>query len=332
MFVDEAHVHVISGKGGNGCVSFRREKFVPRGGPDGGDGGGGGDVILKVDDKMTTLLDLTQRQQFVAKNGKPGQGKNRTGAKGSDLVLRVPPGTIVMDAQGGHVLRDMTTPGMELVVAAGGRGGRGNKRFAGSTNQTPREAEPGGPPQERRLLLELKLIADVGLVGLPNAGKSTLLSRISAAHPKIAAYPFTTLQPQLGIVDADGYQRFVVADIPGLIEGAHEGHGLGDEFLRHIERTKILAHLVDIAPLSGPTPAEAYETLRREMELYSAALAAKPEIVVVNKMDLTDSEARVQQFREETGLDVVPISAVTGQGVPALIAKLMEVLFGHDTA
>ncbi len=329
MFVDHATLHVIAGRGGDGCVSFRREKYVPKGGPDGGDGGDGGSVILRVDEKLMTLLDLTQRQQFLAKNGKPGRGKNCRGASGPDLVLRVPPGTIVKDAHTELIIRDMTTPGFELVVAQGGKGGRGNKRFATSENQTPREAELGEPGEERRLLLELKLIADVGLVGMPNAGKSTLISRVSAAHPKIASYPFTTLQPQLGIVDVDGYRRFVMADIPGLIEGAHAGHGLGGEFLRHIERTKIIAHMIDMGPISGPSPIDAYHAIRREMELYSKELAQKPAIVVANKMDLTDGETWVELFRDETGIEPVPISAVTGQGVPALIAKLVEVLF-HD--
>jgi len=281
---------------------------------------------------MSTLLDITQRQQFVAKNGKPGGGKNCRGASGPDMVLAVPPGTIVKDAQTGHVLRDMTTIGLELVVAQGGKGGRGNKRFASSANQTPRISEPGEPGEERKLDLELKLIADIGLIGLPNAGKSTLLSRISAAHPKIASYPFTTLQPQLGIVSTGDYRRFVVADIPGLIEGAHEGHGLGDEFLRHIERTKILAHIVDIAPLADPSPADAYRAIRRELEMYSETLAAKPEIVVANKLDLTDARDWLDLFQDETGLETIPISAVTGEGIPALMAKFMEAVFTDDAS
>ncbi len=326
MFVDHAEIHVIGGKGGDGCVSFRREKFVPRGGPDGGDGGDGGSVILEVDPKLSTLLDLTQRQQFVAKNGKPGRGKNCRGANGADLVLRVPPGTIVKDARTGLIIRDMTTPGLRLVVAKGGKGGKGNKRFATAENQTPREAEPGEPGEERRLELELKLIADVGLVGLPNAGKSTLLSRVSAAHPKIASYPFTTLTPQLGIVDAGDYRRFVMADLPGLIEGAHEGLGLGDEFLRHIERTRILAHLVDIAPLAGPSPAEAYRVIRKELETYSQDLARKPEIIVANKIDLCDASEEIERLRAETGREVVPISAATGRGIAALLNRLLEML------
>ena len=331
MFVDRVEIVVISGRGGDGCVSFRREKFVPKGGPDGGDGGKGGDVILRVDERLGTLLDCSQRAAWVAQDGRPGQGSNRRGASGEDRVVPVPPGTIVRDAEAGLTLRDLTEPGMALVVADGGRGGRGNKRFASSTNRTPREADPGEEGQERRLLLELKLIADVGLIGMPNAGKSTLLSRISHAHPKVAAYPFTTRAPQLGIVDTGSYQSMVVADIPGLIEGAHSGVGLGDEFLRHIERTRVLAHMVDIAPMAGPSPAEAYHMIRQEMALYSEALVAKPEIVVVNKMDLTDAEERLEAFRSDTGIDPVPISAVTGKGVPALVAKLVQILQNHDT-
>ena len=332
MFIDRVEILVQSGKGGDGCVSFRREKFVPRGGPDGGDGGNGGNVVLRVDDRLNTLLDFTQRPVFSAKHGKPGQGSNRKGARGDDMVLAVPPGTMVKDAVTGRVLRDMTQPGLELLLLEGGRGGRGNKRFASSTNRTPRQADEGRPGQARKLLLELKLIADVGLIGLPNAGKSTLLSRISAAHPKIADYPFTTTHAQLGIVSTSDMRRVVVADIPGLIEGAHCGTGLGDEFLRHIERTKILAHLVDIGPLAGPSPLEAYETVRREMALYSPALMDKPEILVANKMDLTDAEENLRRFRAETGREVVPISAVTGQGVSALVAKLVGTVFGHDSS
>ena len=322
---------MASGKGGDGCVSFRREKFVPRGGPDGGDGGNGGSVILRVDDGINTLIDLNGRAVFAAKGGKPGQGKNKKGAKGDDLVIAVPPGTIVKDAETLRALRDLTKPGAELLVVEGGRGGRGNKRFTTSANRAPREAQEGQPNEGRRLLLELKLIADIGLIGLPNAGKSTLLSRISAAHPKIADYPFTTTKPQLGIVATSDFQRFVVADIPGLIEGAHAGAGLGDEFLRHIERTRILAHIIDIDPLTGPSPREAYEMLRREMALYSPALVEKPEIVVANKMDLTDAEESLAQLSNEIGVEVIPISAVTGKGIPGLIGKFSEVLYGDES-
>ena len=330
MFLDRVEILVASGRGGDGCVSFRREKFVPKGGPDGGDGGNGGNVILRVDEGLNTLIDLTGRAVFAAKNGKPGQGKTKKGAKGDDLVIAVPPGTIVKDAETLRTLRDLTKPGVELIVVEGGRGGRGNKRFSSPTNRTPREAEDGQPSEERKLRLELKLIADIGLIGLPNAGKSTLLSRISAAHPKIADYPFTTTRPQLGIVATSDFQRFVVADIPGLIEGAHEGAGLGDEFLRHIERTRVLAHLIDIAPLAGPSPREAYDMIRREMALYSPALVEKPEIVVANKMDLTDAEEHLAQLRDEIEVEVIPISAVTGKGVPGLVGKFSEMIHGGD--
>ena len=332
MFIDRVEILVESGKGGDGCVSFRREKYVPRGGPDGGDGGDGGSVILRVDERLNTLLDLTQRPAFSAKHGRAGQGKNRKGAKGADMILAVPPGTVVKDADTERVLRDMTKPGMELLVVQGGKGGRGNKRFASATNRTPREAEQGGPGQARKLVLELKLIADVGLIGLPNAGKSTLLSRISSAHPKVADYPFTTTHAQLGIVSTSDLRRVVVADIPGLIEGAHQGVGLGHEFLRHIERTRILAHLVDIAPSAGPSPREAYETVRREMALYSPALVDKPEILVANKMDLTDAEDNLARLRAETGAEITPISAVTGRGIPSLVGKFVEMLFDDDSS
>ncbi len=242
MFVDEAVIFVKGGDGGNGCVSFRREKYVPYGGPDGGDGGKGGDIIIHVSDKIDTLLDLTSRVKYIAGNGAHGKGSTKRGKDGNDLSINLPRGTVIKDRESGRILKDMDTAGENLVIARGGRGGRGNKCFATSTNQVPRQAEKGRPGEERWLILELKLLADVGLIGMPNAGKSTLLSRISAARPKIADYPFTTLQPQLGIVEVEDYRRFVVADIPGLIEGAHRGVGLGDEFLRHIERTRLLSH------------------------------------------------------------------------------------------
>ena len=292
VFIDEAEILVKAGDGGDGCVSFRREKHVPRGGPDGGDGGRGGNISMRADEQITTLLDMTQRARYIAQDGRPGSGKRRHGKSGQDIVILVPAGTIVRDSNRGNVLRDLTRPGEEVCVVRGGRGGRGNKAFAGPTNQTPRHAEEGKPGQERLLHLELKLIADVGLVGLPNAGKSTLLSRLSSAHPKIADYPFTTLQPQLGIVEGPDDVRFVMADIPGLLEGAHRGVGLGDEFLRHIERTRVILHVVDAAPAEGaPRPDAAYAVVRRELAAYSAELAARPEMVVANKLDLTDAQA-----------------------------------------
>jgi len=327
-FVDQADIYVKAGDGGDGCVSFRREKYVPKGGPDGGDGGDGGDVIIEADENLGTLLDLVSRSHYVAPSGRPGAGKNRTGANGEDLVIRVPVGTIVLDRRTGLVLTDLTQHGQRVVVARHGRGGRGNARFATPVNQTPVEFEEGAPGEERYLRLELKLIADVGLIGEPNAGKSTLLSRVSAAHPRIAAYPFTTLEPQLGIVDADGYQRFTVADLPGLIEGAHEGRGLGDEFLRHIERTRMLVHMVEPKPMDGSSPVEAYHRVRRELRLYSERLAEKPEIVVASKMDLPGSEEGREALQKALGVEVLPISAVTGRGLRRFVSAILKVLEG----
>ncbi len=325
-FVDEATIYVKAGDGGDGCVSFRREKYVPRGGPSGGDGGDGGDVIITGDPNMSTLLDLVSRAEFRAGNGKPGKSKNQHGANGKDVVIRLPLGTVVIDDDTGLTLADLTEAGRSLVVTRGGKGGRGNARFASAQNRAPTQYEEGRPGQERHLSVELKLVADVGLIGQPNAGKSTLLSRISAAHPKIAAYPFTTLDPMVGIVDTDAYQRFTVADLPGLIRGAHEGKGLGDEFLRHIERTRILVHLVDAAPADGSDPPANYRVIRNELELYSARLAAKPELVVANKMDLQDAERGLERLREELARDVIPISGLTGQGVRKLLARILHTL------
>jgi GTP-binding protein len=323
MFIDEAEILVKAGSGGNGCVSLRREKHVPRGGPDGGDGGNGGSVTIVADEQIATLLDVTQRARYVAKSGKPGSGKQRHGKSGEELVIRLPVGTIVRDRDRGNVLRDLAEPGMRLCVARGGRGGHGNKFFATSTDRTPRRAEEGQPGEERWLRLELKLIADVGLVGLPNAGKSTLLSRMSRAHPKVAAYPFTTLQPQLGIVEGPEFARFVLADLPGVIEGAHRGVGLGDEFLRHIERTRLILHVVDAAPLAGaPTPGEAYRIVRREIAAYSADLADRPEIVVANKMDLTGATDGLKSLRRAVGDEVSAVSAVVGTGLDDLKRRI----------
>lgn len=323
MFVDEAEIYVRAGQGGHGCISFRREKFLPRGGPDGGDGGDGGDVILRAVAGIDTLLDFAGRHHWKAENGRPGQGKDMTGRSGKDLAVELPPGTLVYDRDSGVLLKDLTPAGTECVIAASGKGGRGNARFATSTDQAPRRAEPGVPGEERWLKLELKLIADVGIVGLPNAGKSTLLSRLSKARPKIAAYPFTTLQPQLGIVELSGYRRFVLADLPGLIEGAHQGAGLGDAFLRHIERTRVILHLVDIQPLDGqPSPDQAYRAIRDELRAYSELLATKPEVVAANKIDLLPDGEPVRALAERIGQEVMPISAVTGQGLPALTERL----------
>jgi GTP-binding protein len=329
MFVDEVDLVVLGGQGGDGCVSFRREKFVPHGGPDGGDGGHGGSVYVQADESFNTLQHLAGKHHWRAGNGGHGQGKNKHGRNGRDVCVLVPPGTIVRDAERGLLLKDLTVADQSLRVAAGGKGGHGNTYFKSATNQAPRQAEPGQPGQQRTLHLELKLIADAGLIGKPNAGKSTLLSRLSAARPKIAAYPFTTLSPCLGIVEASGYRRFVLADIPGLIEGAHAGTGLGDAFLRHVERTRLLVHLVDICPLSGD-PAADYREIRKELALYSAALAEKPQLIVANKMDLTGSQENLKTFREALGAEVIPISAVTGKGLPQLTQRIWKALAELD--
>jgi GTP-binding protein len=327
MFIDEAQIEVKAGDGGGGCVSFRREAGVPRGGPNGGDGGKGGDVILRARAGLDTLLDFRGRHHWRAGDGQPGRGKDQFGRGGEDLVIDAPPGTLVYDLRLDLLIKDLDRPGLEVVVARGGKGGRGNKAFATATNQTPREAEPGRPGRERHLRLELKLIADIGLVGLPNAGKSTLLSRLSAARPKVADYPFTTLQPHLGIVEAGPERRFVIADLPGLIEGAHEGVGLGDAFLKHIERTRALVHLVEIEPHTGQTPAEAYRAIRAELEAYSPALAAKPELVVLTKADLLPGESEPRdELAAEIDRPVLAISSVSGAGLGGLLAAVVEML------
>jgi GTP-binding protein len=323
MLVDRAEIYVRAGKGGNGCVSFRREKFEPKGGPDGGDGGDGGNVYAVGTPEVETLLDFSGRHHWIAQDGQPGMGKKMYGKKGDDLVLRLPIGTLVYDRDLGILIKDLATPHERVILAQAGKGGRGNTRFARATHQTPREFEEGTPGQERWLRLELKLFADVGIVGLPNAGKSTLLSRLSAARPKIADYPFTTLQPQLGIVELSDHRRFVLADIPGLIEGAHEGAGLGDAFLRHIERTRVILHLVDVgSDLTGVSPVEAYQTIRNELTKYSAELAAKPELVAANKIDLTGGREAVKAFADAIGKEVLPVSAVAGIGLGAMTERL----------
>jgi len=326
MFIDEATLRVKGGKGGNGCCSFRREKYVPRGGPDGGDGGDGGSVYLRVNPNLSTLMDFATRPVYAAKAGGHGRGKQRHGKKGRDLMLDVPPGTIVREEGTGFVLRDLIEPGETVLVARGGRGGRGNRRFVGPTNRTPRRFELGGEGEERVLNLELKLIADIGLVGLPNAGKSTLLSRLSDAHPRIADYPFTTLAPQLGIVEVGDGRRIVLADLPGLLEGAHAGQGLGDEFLRHIERTRVICHVVDMGPLCDPAPAEGYKLIREELRRYSAELARKRHVIAANKMDLTDARENLPAFRDAANVPVYPVSAVTGAGLRELVAGLLKEL------
>ena len=320
LFFDEATITVRAGRGGNGCVSFRREKYVPFGGPNGGHGGAGGNVYLRVNPHLNTLLPFAHQRHFAAENGQHGMGKGMHGRDGADLYIEVPPGTTVRDARTGELLGDLTQPGQELLVARGGRGGRGNEAFKSPTRQAPRFAEKGAPGEERTLRLELRLIADVGLVGKPNAGKSTLLSRVSAARPKIADYPFTTLAPNLGVVEAEG-RTFVMADIPGLIEGAHAGAGLGLQFLRHVERTRLLVHLLDG---SSPDPAADYAAINRELALYSEKLAAKPQIVVLNKLDLPEARARWAPLKKELGLEVLGISAVTGEGISGLLRVIAE--------
>jgi GTP-binding protein len=322
MFIDQVEILVKAGGGGNGCTSFRREKHVPRGGPNGGDGGKGGSVFLYSDSAVATLLDFANRAQWNACRGGDGMGKNMSGKNGDDLIIHVPLGTVVYDLDRKLVIKDMDLPAQTICVAHGGRGGKGNKRFATAVNQTPYIAEDGKPGGHRHLKLELKLIADIGLVGLPNAGKSTLLSRISAARPKIAPYPFTTLQPNLGIVELTDYRRFVAADIPGLIEGSHKGEGLGHDFLRHIERTRIIVHLVDVAATDGSDAIQNYHTIRQELAKYSPVLAEKTEIVVVSKMDLDADGKKLDEFQKNLGREVTAISSVTGRGLKELTELL----------
>ncbi|MGZ4824133.1 MAG: GTPase ObgE [Terriglobales bacterium] len=324
MFIDEAKIQVKAGNGGNGCMAFRREKFVPRGGPSGGDGGKGGDVIMESSERHNTLVHFRFNPEYKAERGRHGEGSNKTGREGGDVVLKVPVGTIVYDESTGERIHDFSHADDRIVVARGGRGGRGNARFATSTHQAPRECEPGRPGEERTLRLELKLLADVGLVGYPNAGKSTLISRISAARPKIADYPFTTLQPNLGVV-VDGEEpnaiSFVVADIPGLIEGAHTGAGLGTQFLRHIERTRLLVHLVDVSASSGrPNPVKEYEVITNELESFGAGLEKKPVLVAASKIDVVNKEklAKLRRYCKKHNLPLSPISAVTGEGIEKL--------------
>jgi GTP-binding protein len=324
MFVDEVDIHVIAGSGGNGCLSFRREKYVPRGGPDGGDGGAGGSVYVVAVPTKNTLIDFRFHPEFKAGRGRHGQGANRTGQTAQDLDIAVPVGTLVheKDADGVRLLADLSAEGDRVLVARGGRGGRGNARFVSSTNRAPRRTEPGEGGEEKFLRLELKLLADVGLVGFPNAGKSTLISRVSAARPKIADYPFTTLTPNLGVVTLSDDRSFVVADVPGLIEGAHEGHGLGDRFLRHVERTKVLIHLVDVSSASGREPVEDFDTIQRELQLFDPAVAAKPQIVAANKIDALDDPARLERLTRHVKakkLPLIPVSGVRGDGLAELL-------------
>jgi GTP-binding protein len=323
VLVDRARIHVVAGAGGAGCVSFRREKYVPKGGPDGGDGGHGGSVIFEVDAHVRTLLDCREEPRYVAEKGRAGSGNNRTGRDGADRVIRIPPGTVVKEAESGAVLVDLVQPDARYVAARGGRGGRGNARFATPTHQAPRRADPGEPGEERWLELELKLIADVGLVGPPNAGKSTLLSRISRARPRIADYPFTTLEPHLGIVELDPERRFVAADLPGLIADAHRGRGLGLEFLRHIERTRVLVLMVDVG---SPAPADDLAMIRRELGEYSRALLDKPSVVILTKADILPAEDRTGAPRRVGVPEAHVVSAHSGFGIAELLDRLWRLV------
>lgn len=332
MFIDRARIRVKGGHGGNGVTAFRREKFVPRGGPSGGDGGRGGDVWLVADASLNTLLHLRYNPLHVAGRGMHGEGSKRSGHNGDDVEVRVPVGTQILDAESGEMLEDLATEGARLLAARGGRGGFGNAHFTTSTNRAPRYHQDGSEGEERELQLELKLLADVGLVGFPNAGKSTFISTVSAAKPKIADYPFTTLEPNLGVVDLGDFSTFVIADIPGLIEGAHEGAGLGDRFLRHIERTKLLLHLVDLSSLSGRDAVSDYETVNRELAAYNPQLATRPQFVVGTKIDALQEQDRLEKLREQAekdGRSFFAISSATGEGVKSLInevaAKLREI-------
>lgn len=330
MFIDETTIRVKAGDGGNGCLAFRREKYVPRGGPSGGDGGKGGDIIMESSERHNTLVHFRFNPEYKAERGRHGEGSNKTGREGVDIVLKVPVGTIVYDADSGEKVHDFSRPDDRIVIANGGRGGRGNARFKTSTHQAPREHEEGRPGEERTLRLELKLLADVGLVGYPNVGKSTLISRISAARPKIADYPFTTLQPNLGVVavgDAPNEISFVVADIPGLIEGAHQGAGLGTQFLRHIERTRLLVHMVDVSDASArPDPVKDFEVIMGELSSFGAGLENKPMILAASKCDVANKDklTKLKRYAKSHGLDLFPISAVSGEGLDKLKYAIAE--------
>ncbi len=330
-FIDEATITIQSGDGGRGCVSFRREKFVPRGGPDGGDGGKGGDVVLVTTLRKRTLQQFQFKRQFRAPNGGHGQGKQKTGRNGDDLIIELPPGTLVSDAETGTLLKDLAGAGEHYSVAHGGRGGLGNTRFKSSTNRAPRHSQPGEPGAFLTLKLELKLLADVGLVGLPNAGKSTLIRALSAARPKVGAYPSTTLNPGLGVVETGWSEPFVVADIPGLIEGAHQGAGLGHRFLRHIERTRVLVHMIDIAAIDPDRPLDAFTTVQNELGLFKAELVRKPMMVVLNKSDLPEAASNERRFvASAPDLDILTISAREGEGLDALKSKIVQLLERAD--
>ena len=327
MFVDTAKIHIKAGDGGNGCCSFRREKFVPRGGPDGGDGGQGGDIIIGTHPGEHSLVSFRFNQHYAAKHGVHGKGKNLHGKRSDDVILKVPPGTVLKDLDG-NILADLDRQGMRFVAAKGGRGGKGNPRFASSNNRVPMEAEEGQPGEEKDIILELKTIADAGLVGYPNAGKSTLLRALSAAHPKVAPYPFTTLHPVVGIIELDDFKQLKIADIPGLIDGAHENIGLGHSFLRHIERTKILVYVLDMAGVDGRHPWEDYHSLKNELELYMKGLSGRPSIIIANKMDLPESEENLELLKTDIdpNILVIPISAKEKQNTEELKYILRDLI------
>ena len=330
-FIDEAIITVQSGDGGSGCVSFRREKFIPRGGPDGGDGGKGGDVVLKTTLRKRTLQHFQFKRQFKAKNGASGQGKQKTGKNGHDLIIEIPPGTLVSNSETEQILKDLTKPDETFIAAKGGRGGQGNRRFKTSKNRAPRFSQPGEPGETLTLKLDLKLLADVGIIGLPNAGKSTLITSISSAKPKIGNYPFTTLSPNLGVVQTPWGEPFVVADIPGLIEGAHKGAGLGIKFLRHIERTRILVHLIDVLSVDPEDPLKVYYTINKELAMYSSGLAEKPQIVVLNKLDIPDADESANIFKSAAkDKKILLISAINGTGIDELKSQIVKLLDNHS--
>ena len=334
-FVDEVRIRVEAGEGGDGCVAFRREKYVPRGGPSGGDGGAGGDVVLRVDAGLSTLLDLSYPQTLRAGRGEHGRGKEQSGARGADLVLRVPPGTLVYDDDAdddGTPLADLRAPGDEVVVAHGGRGGLGNQHFATSTRQAPRHAQPGKPGEQKTLRLELRMLADAGLLGFPNVGKSTLIRAVSAARPRVADYPFTTLVPHLGVVRIDEEASFVLADVPGLIPGAHAGQGLGTRFLRHLSRTAVLVHLLDVSGLTGRDPVDDYDVLCRELRLASPELGAKPQLVVAGRVDLAETRERLPDVRARfaaRGIELHVVSGVTGEGTRELVQRIAAAVWAE---
>ena len=329
MFIDEAKIYVKGGDGGKGCVSFRREKYIPRGGPDGGDGGEGGDVIITADRNLHTLIDLRYQQHYRADRGGHGEGSNKHGKDGGDCRIRVPVGTIIKDTDTELILEDLNEDGKSLIAAKGGRGGKGNTRFKSSTNRAPRRAQKGLPGEEKWLYLELKLLADISIIGFPNAGKSTLISKISAAKPKISDYPFTTLTPNLGVVRVGDYKSFVVADIPGLIEGAYKGKGLGIRFLKHIERTKILLHLIDMSAGEGRDPINDFKIINEELLQFSPELASKPQMVVGNKVDIAEAKERFEKVKSkfrDMDIEIFSISAVTGEGIEQLVNYMADML------